>query len=39
LTAASCLGEIPFLTPGEAELGALFEEKLELALLQRAIGL
>jgi dethiobiotin synthetase len=39
LTAVSCLGELPFLTTPEADLGALFEEKLDLELLQRAVGL
>jgi dethiobiotin synthetase len=39
LTGASCLGEIPFLRPRVSHLGAVFEEKLDLQLLQRAMGL
>jgi dethiobiotin synthetase len=39
LTAVSCLGELPFLTVREADLGAVLEAKLDLELLQRAIGL
>jgi dethiobiotin synthetase len=38
LTAVSCLGEIPFLRPREVDLGVVFEQRLDLEFLQRAIG-